>query len=58
MKKYPSFIFKEIFLIGSFLQILGLAAVAVGIWLFSIPAGIIFTGFAFIVVGLAIEKGK
>jgi hypothetical protein len=45
-------------LIGSFLQILGLAAVAVGIWLFSIPAGIIFTGFAFIVVGLAIEKGK
>jgi hypothetical protein len=55
---YRNFIFKEIFLLSSFLQIAGLTAVSVGIWLFSIPAGIIFTGFALILVGLAIEKGK
>jgi hypothetical protein len=39
-------------------QITGLVVTAIGITIYSIPAGIIFTGFALILIGLAIEKGK
>jgi len=55
---FRNFTSKEIFLFSTLLQIAGLTAVSIGIWLFSIPAGIIFTGFALILIGLAIEKGK
>jgi hypothetical protein len=45
-------------LFATTIQLAGLTAVATGICLMSIPAGIIFIGFALILVGLAIEKGK
>ena len=43
---------------ATFFQVLGLSSVSIGITMFSIPAGIIFAGVAFVLIGLALEKGR
>jgi hypothetical protein len=45
-------------LLATILQVSGLAAVSIGITMFSIPAGIIFAGISFILLGLALERGR
>jgi hypothetical protein len=45
-------------LTSSLFQIIGLITVAVGIGLIWIPAGIIATGVAITLIGLALEKGE
>jgi hypothetical protein len=45
-------------LIPTILQIIGLTLTSTGITLLSIPAGIIFAGISFVLMGLALERGK
>jgi hypothetical protein len=57
IKAFRNSFFKEFYMAMIF-QMLGLASVAIGITMWSIPAGIVFAGCALVLVGLALEKGR
>lgn len=45
-------------MIATVLQVFGLAAISLGLGLFSVPLGIVALGASCVLVGIAIERGN
>lgn len=44
--------------LASFLQLLGFVMVSVGAWMYAVPLGMVVSGAALTLVGLALERSK